>query len=151
MALWQNTFYVLPRRKSPELSTDLIYIDEDGFDDSVFWIGEKVKPEIFNPISIFLPQIKSSYKDSIAFGDFASNCFEVFQENGYVVSVSFRIDFRSQYELFLVELIEFLLLHGFSIIDENLEIMPLNALGINEKIKNSPQYVKYKKLSKDNN
>lgn len=150
MALWQNTFYVLPKQKALEISPALIFAkSEDGFDDSVFWIGGKFKTDFFYPINNFLPQLKSSYKGSIAFGDFTSNCFEIFHENGYVVSVSFRIDYRSHYENILDKILEFLLIHGFIIIDENLEVMPLNLDSIKEKIEGSPQYAKYKKLSHD--
>lgn len=145
MAIWQNTFYVLPKESTLDLSPNL-HFNEEGFDDSIFWKGEKLKPELFNHISTFLPIGKSWSKNLTIYGNVESNCFEVFQKEGSIVSVSFRIDFRSSYERILSELVEFLMMNGFLIVDENLEVLPLNSVVIIQKIKDSAQYKKYKKL-----
>ena len=148
MALWQYMFHVLPKEAVQNTSTDFNFInDEEGFDDAPFWENLQIECSFFENISKILPRGKSWSEMRILYGNQESNCFEVLFENNMVVSVSFRIDFTSKYELILNELIEFFILNGLIILDENLNILPLNIEIIEGVIKNSPQFKKYDELS----
>lgn len=146
MALWQVGFFVLPNESlGPGDKFELS--DEHSFDDAPFWRSEKVNPNFFDPINRILPRAKSWGDYLILYGNENSNRFEVVFENCIVESVSFRIDFTSNYESVLSELIEFFILNGLIVLDESLNLLPLNFEAIKSGIENSHQVKKYRELS----
>ncbi len=147
MALWQYTFYVLPKEGVQELSSDFHFVkDNDGFDDALYWIGQHLHKSFFNDITNILPKSISWSRNIDLYGNQESNCVEVLFKTNWIVSVSMRIDFTSNYENILRQLIEFFILNGLIIIDEELNLLPNNLLAIKEKINASSQYEKYKKF-----
>lgn len=150
MALWQYNFFVLPREVLENLTlNNKLKLDEnDCFDDSLFWKKKQINFNFFTSISKILPLGKSWNKNMLLYGSEDSNCFEILSKNAIVMSVSFRIDFTKDYSYILNELIEFFILNGLVIVDEDLNILTLNFESIKEKIENSPQVKKYKRLSK---
>lgn len=146
MALWQVGFFVLPKR-SFDSGDKFELSDEHSFDDAPFWQPEKLNPNFFDPINKILPRTKSWGDYLILYGNENSNRFEVIFENDIVESVSFRIDFTSNYQGVLSELIEFFILNGLIVLDENLNVLPLNFEAIKTVIENSPQVKKYRMLS----
>jgi hypothetical protein len=148
MALWQYTFYVLPKESIQKLSPDLHFVtDNDGFDDAPFWLDQQIDKSFFSAIAKILPKGISWSNNIDLYGDQESNCVEVLSKVNLVVSVSLRIDFTSNYQNILIQLIEFFIFNGLVIIDEELNLLPNNLLTIEEKINTSLQYKKYKKLS----
>lgn len=145
MALWQVGFFILPK-ESIEYLDSFEVSDEHTFDDTSFWKTKKINPSFFNPIGFFLPQSKSWAKYLTIYGDENSNRFEIVSENNIVESVSFRVDFTSDYESVLNEIIEFCILNGLIILDEGLNLVPLNFELANSSIKNAPQIKKYNDL-----
>ena len=77
------------------------------------------------------------------FGSENSNRMEVISENGIVESVSFRIDFTSNYEFVLKGIIEFCILKGLIILDQNLQMVPLNYEIAKNIVENAPQVETY--------
>ncbi len=149
MALWQYTFYVLPKESVEVLSPDYHFKkDEDGFDDAPYWKLNPVHKDFFYSLNKILPTNKSWSNEIDLYGNQESNCFEILFKNKNTVSVSFRIDFTSKYESVLAKIIEYCLQRGLIIIDEDLMIVPLNIETIKAIIENSPQIKKYNKLSK---
>jgi hypothetical protein len=145
MAIWQYTFLVIPNDYLQEtLNSERI---EDEFDDSKFWENSKITSDFFSSVGSILKKTDSWSKNIICYGNIESNCFEIFCKNNFVISVSFRIDFTSEYRLLLNELIEFLILKGLSVLDETLDIVPLNYEMFKSIIENSIQVEKYNKLS----
>lgn len=145
MGLWQVGFFVIPKASAKD---DKFELDEEGsFDDAPYWNDQKVLLDFFKPIAKILPLEKSWSEKILLYGHQDSNRFEVFHENGIVESVSFRIDFTSNYESVLSELIEFFILNGLIVLDENLNVLPLNFEAIKSVIENSPQVKKYRTLS----
>lgn len=142
MALWQCAFFVVPRDSGDCLKKSE-FDDEWGFDDSWCWKNTYVKHEFFDPVAEFLPKTRPWRKELYIFGGVDSNVFEVSTESGFVISVSFRIDFSSEYEYVLSSIIEFCLLHGLWIISQELEILPLNFTAVKKHITDSAQFKKY--------
>jgi len=148
MALWQYTFYILPKESVQNLSSDFQFIkDDDGFDDAYYWKHQQIDKSFFNDITNVLPKGRSWSKNIDLYGNQESNCVEVLSKMNQIISVSMRIDFTSNYENILMQLIEFFISNGLLIIDEELNLLPNNLLTIQERINSSPQYEKYKKLS----
>ncbi len=148
MALWQYTFHVLLKDRVGEFPEYLIENREEGFDDSVFWDNTVIKRSFFDPINEILPKGKSWCEEIDLYGHQESNLFEVFHTiNDIVECVSFRIDFTSDYEAILRSLMEFLLLNGFVIVDENVNVIPFNFEMIKSIIDNSNQFKMLNKLS----
>jgi len=148
MALWQYTFFVLPGNAIREKGLDFVFANNhEEFDDSEFWIERHEKPSLFDQIAGILPKTNSWSKNINLYGSQESNCLEVMFENDIIVSVSFRIDFRTNYEDVFRAIIEFFINNDLIILDENLSKCPLNFEVINAMIESSPQVKKYKRLS----
>lgn len=149
MAIWQYTFRVLQKESVEILSPDLNFGKcNDVFDDESYWKLNPVKGDFFNAVQKILPRTSSWSNDIDLFGNQESNCFEVlFDKDGYVLSVSFRIDFTSKYENILSHIIEFCGLNGLIILDESLNIVPWDFDHIRGVIRNSLQVSKCKDLS----
>jgi hypothetical protein len=149
MAIWQYNFFVLPKVGVLEYSPSLKFNKEDElFDDSPYWEISNTKITLFYKIGEILTIKNAENSDTrIIYGEEDANCFTIIHSNGITESVSFRIDFRSQYEKILVELIDFFNVNDLIIIDENLEFIKLNIIEINNKIQSSSQYRKYKILA----
>lgn len=140
MAIWQYGFFVLPKAAWKEIGS--AGIDKEwGFDDEKFWKFIPTKPSVFQDISKFLPRGDSWIDNNTVYGNSESNAFEVLEDDGFVVSVSFRIDFTTEYEPILTQIIEFLQQKDFIILSSvDLEEVPLNAFSIELVIKNSRNY-----------
>lgn len=150
MAIWQYTFHVLPKKSVEVLSSDYHFTkSEDGFDDERYWNLDSYNKVFFHFVEEILPK-KKSWSDEIDwYGDQESNCFEVlFDRKGNVLSVSFRVDFRSNYENVLRQIIEFFSLKGLVLLDEALNIVPHNYEQAQNVIEASPQGKIYHELSK---
>lgn len=149
MALWQYTFHILTKE-----SFDFLYkkfelsFGEFGFDDGPFWAFKAIHKSYFNDISLILKKSKSWSKEIDLYGHQETNCLEVFFDGhtDIVKSVSFRIDFRSEYEMVLNAIIEFCILKGLVILNEELQIIPLNYELVKNVLENAPQVTKYNKL-----
>jgi hypothetical protein len=150
MALNQYTFIVIPKVSFDNSFSELRLKKEgDFFDDSFFWAEEQVECIFFDRISLVLPMGESWSNDLVVFGDIKSNCFKVLCNHNKVISVSFRIDFTTNYSRLLSEVVEFCITNALLIIDEDMNIIPHNSLSIQEVINNSRQFKLYYQL-KDN-
>jgi hypothetical protein len=149
MALWQYTFQVLPKESIEVLSHGHYFkkgVSE--FDDEPYWKANPVNKIFFHSIQEILPKNKSWSNEIELYGNQESNCFEVFFDSkGEVLSASFRIDFRSSNEKILSQIIEFCLLSGLVILNEDLNVVPLNSEQVQCVIENSPQAKRYNELS----
>ena len=148
MALWQVGFFVLPNRCLNLLSTFNVS-DEYSFDDALYWEKEKINPSEFREINNILSETKSWANYITLYGNENSNRFEVISKSNIVESVSFRIDFTSNYDPVLNGIIEFCILKGLIILDEELNAIPLNFQVIKSVIENAPQVKRYNQLSKN--
>ncbi|MFZ4476143.1 MAG: hypothetical protein ACOYPR_13175 [Saprospiraceae bacterium] len=125
MAIWQVSFFIIPKVSLSEISN--LKISEDLiFDDASFWDANKTNIDFFEEMGDILPKSKSWSNYITLFGSENSNRVEVLSKDGIVESVSFRIDFTSNYEFVLQGIIEFCILKGLIILDQNLQMVPLN-------------------------
>ena len=93
-------------------------------------------------------KVNRSWSNSVdQYGDIDSNCVEVSFENEMVESVSFRLNYLINYESVLREMFDFCVRGQFVLIDEDLELVPLNLESIDAIIKQSAQLQVYQKLS----
>ncbi len=148
MAIWQYTFLVLPKDSVEALSSDYRFEKrEDWFDDELYWRLNRINKDFFQAVQKILPKNKSWSNQIYLYGNQESNCFELLCDNeGDVLSVSFRIDFRSNYERVLSQIIEFCSLNGLVILDEGLNLVPCNYEQLQSIIERSPQVKKYNEL-----
>ncbi|MBA9073221.1 hypothetical protein GGR22_001347 [Flavobacterium gossypii] len=150
MAIWQYTFQILPKESLSTLSADSYFgISENLFDDESYWKLYLIKRNFFHAIQKILPKNKSWSSEIDLYGHQESNCFEVISDNeGNVISVSFRIDFTTNYESILSNILEFCGLNGLVILDERIKIVPWNYEQAQSVIMTSPQVKKYNQLLK---
>lgn len=146
MALWQVDFFVLPK-DSLINGESFKRFSENTFDDAFFWAGRKVHSSFFEEIANFLPRTKSWGDYLLLFGQENSNRFELVVEGDIVESVSFRIDFTSNYLPILTKIIDFCFKNELIILNESLKVMELNTSHFEEFITNSDQYKKYIELT----
>ncbi len=149
MALWQYTFQILPKESVEVLSSDYHFEkSESGFDDEPYWRLNPVNKIFFHSIQKVLPKNKSWSNEIELYGSQESNCFEVlFNNKDEILSVSFRIDFRSNYEKILSQIVEFCILNSLVILNEDISIVPLNIEQVLNIIEKSPQAKRYSELS----
>jgi len=145
MALWQYTFYILPGGFDERMRFEN---SGEGFDDSQYWLPKKIKSSFFESIRIFLPERRSWSKNIVLYGNQDSNCVEVLLKEGVVESVSFRLDFISDYFNIVQKIIDFCIMNNLVLLDEDLKIVQLDMNEIQELINNSPQFKQYKDLTK---
>lgn len=145
MALWQNTFIIIPS-ESLKIINEVEFDEDNLFDDSILWKERDYKISSFDSIDLIFTKAESWSESLLIWGDIHSNCFKVFTENGEVSSVSFRIDFTSEYEFVLSEIIQFCIISNFSILDIELTQIPLNLVSIKADIDSYNKSNKYIKL-----
>jgi len=147
MAIWQYRFTLIPKNSISNVSFNPQF-DEDGlFRDDVYWLGFPTSFDFFHDVEKIIPKTKSWSNDLLLFGSEESNCLEVYRENGYVTSVSLRVDFTSDYEVFLRMIIEFIFLKGLILLDEGNNVLEINYLTIKETIEKSVQFQMFRKLN----
>ncbi|MBO9594007.1 MAG: hypothetical protein J7599_13950 [Niabella sp.] len=147
MALWQYTFQVLTRESFESVERELITQDVE-FDEERYWLYKPIARTMFSELDRILKKTRSWSTDIDLYGDQESNCFEVVfdPQTDTVLAASFRIDFTTSYEDILRLIMEFCLLNGLIILDENRELVPFNLEEIVSLIKHAPQVKKYNDL-----
>ncbi|UPT65344.1 MAG: hypothetical protein M0D57_12320 [Sphingobacteriales bacterium JAD_PAG50586_3] len=146
MALWQINFVVSPKSAMADLPKfNGLYISE--YENSEHWEVLALKPDFFEPLNSFLPKTDWYTPSIILFGNEDTNRLEVCIDNNIVDSVSFRIDFRSQYKPILTQLIEFFKANDLIVLDEYLNLMPLDLEAFNIAIQNHKQVKIYNTLA----
>lgn len=149
MALWQYTYYVIPRESIQDLSDlHLLSTDtEEGFDLEGYWKTADIPVSFFDSLSTILPLGQSWSEDIVLFGNQQSHMIQVIQnEYGKVEDVSIRIDFTRDYDGFLSEFLEFCIHRGLVILDEEMQISPLSVESIRRTIEASPQSRQYYRM-----
>jgi hypothetical protein len=147
MAIWQYNFFIIPKDSfKTDEKLQFLKHDEDGFDDAILWRDFPTSVYEFQSLEAVLPRKESWSKDIFLLGDIESNCIEVYFDEGWVTSVSLRVDFTSDYLSILSTVVEFCVMKGFSLLDEDLTLLQLNSITLERVIKTSEQFVNYQKL-----
>lgn len=139
-------FFIIPKNSISENELESAISKDGFFEDDIFWMKDPMSTILFKDIIRIMLEGKSWSKDLLVFGDLGSNCFEILSENNIVQSVLFGIDFTSHYENILSQIIEFCILKGLIILDENINIVSLNFETMKSVITNAPQVKKYNRL-----
>jgi len=148
MAIWQYTFLILPNKAYTDLSVEGDLGTPKDFDAKTLWMYDRFSPNQFNFLSQLLPINKSWSKSIILFGKEDTNCVEISVEDSFVIDVSLRIDFTTDYTHLLTDIVEFCIIKGFIMVDEQLNVVPLQVLEIVTLIEHSPQRKKFNILTK---
>ncbi len=153
MAIWKYHFNVLPAKyiqafTEAQLST---LHDEGLHGEDAFWSDSGILRYAFHDIKIILPAHKSWSNNIDQYGNLESNCFEVLYDKSRVESVSFRIDFTSNFDNILTYIVEFCVKHGLTILGDECRRMPDTLDGIKDIIYSSSNATTYQKLSTPNN
>ena len=147
MALWQYSFFILPKASGEDFSAVEIEPGFNLFKDDYYWRKEETSFGKFSNIENVLPRGESWNNKLIVYGDIDSHCLEVYCEEDLVVSVTLRINYTIEYEFLLRELIHFFMWNELILLDGDLNIVQLNFESIKAVIDNSENMKKYKQLS----
>ena len=151
MAIWQCEFFILPKSDTYDLQYERQYGNIKLFEDDKYWKKAKIKKEIFSEISYLLKPEKSQSNEIDLYGSENGDRLEVlFDANNIIESVTFRIDFRSEYEAVLRGIISLCEKNGFYIIDGNLKNLKLSFNAIKEAINKSKNKEFFTELVKNN-
>jgi hypothetical protein len=147
MSVYQNTYFIVPRKGNYTLFEGLnlnSFMEEEGFfEDDLFW--ENLNCEYEDIESYLLKKFKvgkSWSKDLKIFGDIDVNSLEILLESNSIVSLSFRVNFKTDYRSFLNEVIDFCKLNDYLVVDNELNALSLDFETINENIHSSKAYKK---------
>ena len=142
MAIWQYTFHILPKESTKQFNI------KEGIENDLFWKITPIQKTLFNEVDLVLTLNKSWSDEIDLYGSVESNCLEVafYKTDNTIISASLRIDFTSNYEAILNSLIQFFILKGLIIVNEEFNLTPLNYEVIKTTIETSPQFIKYNKL-----
>jgi len=111
MALWQYQFTIIPNQYI------LKDISNEEFEYEL-WEHANIHKEDFMQVNSFLPKTKSWSEYLDIYGNTDSNCLEVFfDREERVTSVSLRIDFRSDYNKILYQLLSFFKAKDYTLLD----------------------------------
>lgn len=140
MAIWQVNFNVVPKSATQTYDFEAYLAEcvaEGAFETGQFWKELSTTDPFFDKINEFLPKTKSWTESITLFGLQESNRFEVFSVNGFVDSVSFDIDFTSDFQDVLQRLIEFLKENELVVFSERFKLIELDFNSFLDEIRNS--------------
>ena len=147
MAIYQGKYFLLPKTEKICLIEGISlkkYIENKLFEDDFFWANSKLKyskiEEYLN--KNFIPG-KSWDNELKVFGNINSNSLEIFIEQDKISSISFRIDFRDDFELFLNKIVSFCKLYNLVIVNKRVDVLDCSFSEILKDILQSDDYKKY--------
>jgi hypothetical protein len=154
MSVYQNTYFIVPKEGNYTLFEGLnlnSFMEEDGlFEDDLFWENLNYQYKKYENYLINNFEIGESWsKDLKIFGDNDINCLKVFVEDGLIASVSYRINFKTDYSNFLEKVIDFCKLNNFLITDNELNILSLDIETLNNNILKSKAYERFRNIFDD--
>lgn len=140
MAIWQNTFYICPK-------SILLFKQNSNIDDyEELWDKIIVDYKIFEFFSENLKRAKSWSEDIIIYGNTDSTCLEIGIKNDRVDFIRLRIDYRTEFQVLIAQLKQFLNKHDFVLLDANSKIVDPTKENIINIIKSSKQFLKYQEM-----
>lgn len=147
MAIWQYSFKLIPRR-SIKSGLKALQYDENGcLKDHVYWDKVPTSISFLRGIGQIMLRSNSWSKNLLIFGDLESTCLEIYSEGAYIKSVSFRIDFTSDFEKVLKRMIVFINSKNLVLFDERDNALASNYYVIKHLVEHSEQFYRYKKLT----
>ncbi|WP_298760644.1 hypothetical protein [uncultured Psychroserpens sp.] len=148
MSIFQNTYFIVPRNGNYDLFEDLnlkSFLEEEGlFDDDLFWEGLNYKYEKYKDYLMNIFEVGDSWSKKVKiFGNNDTNCLKLFVEEGFILSVSFRVNFKTDYAEFLRQVIEFCKINDYLVVDNKLDVLSLDFETINYNIINSTAFKRF--------
>lgn len=140
----QYGFYVIEKQSFEDLSAANQFVEGKYFNAEPYWIYSHKHKSFFSEIEKILKKSKSWDLQTDLYGNQESSCLEVcFDEDDYIESVKFRIDFGISYVGILIEILWLFRKKELVIIDENLCWQPLNFEIIDRVIQSSKRWEKF--------
>jgi len=149
MALWQYKFRIVPSpsRMRADVNNLVDPLKTQLTAEEVLWDQVKVSIDVFNPIKTVLPKADSWNDTHLIYGDLETTCLELGNKNGVIEYASVRVDFRTDFIAVLKELIPVLESNELTLLDENLDPVPLDVNQMRHIVLSAPQVVKYNSLA----
>ncbi len=149
MSIYQNTYFIVPRKGNYTLFEGInlkSFLEDDLlFEDDLFWNNRILElGKINNYLLQNFEEDVSWSEDLKIYGDNETNCIKLFFENNFVVSMSFRVNFTTDYSSFLNKIIEFCEINNLLIVDNDLNVLSIDYQTIVDNIMNSRAFEKYK-------
>ena len=150
MALYQCTYFIVPRNGNynlfPGLNLDT-FKEDVFFEDHYLWnnIGFDIT-KIFEYLVEKFEEGESWLDELKIYGEIDHNCIKVLTEEGKILSISLRIDFRFDYSLFLYKGIDFCEKFNFLIVDSDLNTLNLDFHEIKKNIETSKNFTEQRNL-----
>lgn len=150
MAIWQYSFYILPKAVSSFTQEQLTTIFDEGQEVEQYWNDAGLLRSDFNELSQIFASQKSWCATIDQYGSIDSSCIEVSYEKNNITNVHFRINFTSDFEATLLAVMAFCRKHDLIILGEWYRKLPVDIEGIKQVIFSSSNAAVYATLSKPN-
>jgi len=137
MAIWQNTFFICPKKDNIER------LIKNIDDIESIWNNYQFDINLFNFFEQLLKKTDSWSESILLFGSEESTCIEVYFDELVINYVRIRIDFQLDSEMIFEKIIEFCKNHNLIIFSEDMFQLNLDIKLIKEFIFNSKQLMKY--------
>ncbi|KAA2216560.1 hypothetical protein [Maribacter flavus] len=148
MSVYQNEYFIVPKKGEHLLFEGLnlkSFLEDDFFEEDLFWIGQNIELVRLKPYLLENFGEDESWSDSLKiYGENEGNCIKIITEENAIVSITFRINFTTDYGKFITEILEFCKENGFMIVDNELYVLPLDYQAICNNILNSNAFENYK-------
>ncbi|WP_298507492.1 hypothetical protein [uncultured Kordia sp.] len=121
------------------------FFEDDFFEDDLLWNNSKISlKQIDNYLIKKIDEGESWSKHLKIYGNNEGNYLKIILENGFIASMSFRVNFTIDYSIFLNIIINFCEINKLLIVDNELNILPLDYQIIKDSLENSKVYKNYK-------
>jgi len=151
MSIKQNTYHIIPKIGNFQLFPGLClksFREEEFFEDDAFWnINEMETTRILEYLNQRFEEEVSWSTEMKIYGKLDHDCIKIILDTNKIVSMSFRIDFTSNFDLFLQHILNFCDSFQLLIVDFDLNILELDFFQVKENITNSQNFKNYRKLS----
>jgi len=150
MSVYQNEYFIVPREGNYTLFEGLnlkSFLEDDLFEDDLFWDGINVNLKKINTyLSGNFPEDNSWSERLKIYGNNDTNSINLLSKDNMIESMSFRVNFTTDYTIFLDKLIELCKLNDLLIVDNDLNVLSLDYQMIMDNIVNSKAFERYKQF-----
>ncbi len=150
MSIYQSQYFIVPRKGNYSLFEGLnlnSFLEDGLFEDDLFWNGTSMD---FQKISAHLQQNldqdKSWSENLKIYGNNELNHINLFFKEDTIQSMSFRVNFTTDYSTFLNTVIELCKLNDLLIVDNDLNVLSLDYQTLIDNLSNSKTVESFKKF-----
>ncbi len=147
MSVYQNEYFIVPKKGEYLLFEGLnlkSFLEDDFFEEDLFWAGQNIELTRLDPYLLKnFGEDESWSEDLKIYGNNDGNCIKVIVEDGAIVSITFRVNFTTDYSKFIIDVIGFCKENEFLVVDSELDVLPLDYQAILNNILSSNAFKNY--------